>query len=136
MTCDNGTSDYLCEGWRTRAAAIRGRDGGRCRACNRQEEAVRLEVHHRTYGMPGLCGRCVLTGVEDDDLVTLCIDCHDAITSIRRRLRYAAREIEAASLDAPQVHPSTASVRHPVDADDIATVIARAGYAPPRAALW
>jgi hypothetical protein len=136
MTCHGGAVDYLCEGWRTRATAIRKRDGGRCRACNRDEEEVRLEVHHRVYGTPGPCGQCVLTGVEDDDLVTLCIDCHDAVTNIRRHVRYAGQEIEAASLEAPQTHPSTAPARQPVDADDIPAVTARGGYAPPRAALW
>jgi hypothetical protein len=136
MTCGGSIGDYLCEGWRTRADAIRKRDGGRCRGCNRGDEEVRLEVHHRVYGTPGGCGNCVLLGVQDDDLVTLCIDCHDAITNIRRRIRYANREIDAVGLPAPCPHPSTVPTRQPIDVDDIAAVTARAGYTPPRAALW
>jgi hypothetical protein len=119
-----------------RATGIRKRDGGRCRLCNRDEEEVRVEVHHRIYGAPGPCGRCVLTGVEDDDLVTLCIDCHDATTTVRRNLRYAKRRIEAVTLEGPQAYPSNPEARQPVDADEIPAVAARAGYAPPRASLW
>ena len=136
MVCDTRGPDYLCEAWRARAAAIRRRDGGRCRGCNREEEDVRLEVHHRIYGTSGACGNCVLLGVQDDDLVTLCIDCHDAVTSIRRRIRYANHEIDVVGLPPPCPHPSTVPTRQPVDVDDIAAVTARAGYAPPRAALW
>ena len=136
MVCIEGAPDYRCGNWRTRATAIRRRDGGRCRGCNRSEEEIRLEVHHRIYGSPGPCGQCVLTGVEDEDLVTLCIDCHDAVTSIRRRDRYANREIEAQRLEAPQVYPSSEPMRQPVDADAVAAVTARAGFAPPRAPLW
>jgi hypothetical protein len=136
MTCRGTTGDYVCEGWRARAATIRERDGVRCRGCNRDEEQVRLEVHHRVYGTPGPCGQCVLAGVGDDDLTTLCINCHDAITNIRRRIRYAGREIDAVNLEAPHSHPSTVPTRQPVDADDIAAVTARSGHTPPRAALW
>jgi hypothetical protein len=80
-----------------RATGIRKRDGGRCRLCNRDEEEVRVEVHHRVYGALGPCGRCVLTGVDDDDLVTLCVDCHDATTTVRRNIRYAKRPIKRLS---------------------------------------
>lgn len=136
MACDGATGDYLCEGWRTRVAAIRRRDGGRCRGCNRTAEEVRLEVHHRIYGSRGPCGQCVLTGVADEDLTTFCIECHDAVTSIRRRVRYLGREIEAASLKAPEVHPSTVLPRQPVDANEFAAVSARTGFTPPRTQLW
>jgi hypothetical protein len=136
MACNSCAADYLCEGRRQRAAAVRKRDGGRCRGCNRDDEEVRLEVHHRVYGTAGACGQCVLTGVDDNDLTTLCIDCHDAVTSIRRRVRYVCIEITADTLDTPQTHPSTASPRHPVDADEIAAVTARAGYSPARASVW
>lgn len=75
MACQGSVGDYLCPGWCERRDRMRKRDGGRCRGCNRAEEDVRLEVHHRVYGTPGACGSCVLTGVADEDLATLCIDC-------------------------------------------------------------
>lgn len=90
MSCRGWVADYLCAGWRERTSAIRKRDGNRCRGCNRSEDDIRLEVHHRVYGSPGSCGQCYLTGVSDDDLMTLCVDCHDCITDVRRRVRYGS----------------------------------------------
>lgn len=89
MSCQGLTGDYLCRGWIERRNRIRKRDGQRCRGCNRTEEEVDLQVHHRVYGIPGECGNCVLTGVYDEDLLTLCVNCHDAITNARRDLRYS-----------------------------------------------
>lgn len=103
MACSGLSGDYLCAGWRERTAAIRARDGNRCRGCNRPDSEVRLEVHHRTYGSPGSCGACVLTGITDEDLTTLCTDCHDAITDTRRRLRYGQREISVEAVPLPEV---------------------------------
>ena len=97
---------------------------------------IRLEVHHRDHGTPGPCGQCVLTGVDDDDLTTLCVECHDEVTNIRRRVRYVGREIAVANLEAPHTHPSTVPTRQPVDADAIAAVTMRTGHAPPRVQLW
>lgn len=96
MACIGFDGDYGCEGWVSRREAIRTRDSNRCRGRNRSGEDVRLEVHHRTYGKPGPCGNCYLTGVTDEDLVTLCSLCHDAITSVRRSDRYMLVEIEPA----------------------------------------
>lgn len=104
MACQGSIGDYLCDGWRQRAALIRARDGERCRGCNRGADVVRLEVHHRRYGTQGGCGACVLTGVADDDLVTLCggpDGCHEAVTNVRRALRYADREVEPIEVSAP-----------------------------------
>lgn len=101
MPCKGGEGDYLCDGWRRRAEAIRKRDGGRCRGCGRGEAEVRLEVHHRAYGRPGPCGQCHLLGVADEDLTTLCADCHEAVTNVRRGVRFARRIIVAAPVPPP-----------------------------------
>lgn len=121
MPCQGQTGDYLCQGWRDRTARIRERDGGRCRGCNRNEEDVRLEVHHRVYGASGPCGECVLTDVADDDLTTLCRDCHDSITDVRRRIRYGAETIEATLTPEPE------AVRTIVRVETVVTTI----LAPP-----
>ena len=136
MPCNGLSPDYTCQGWVARRNAIRARDGNRCRGCNRGEDEIRLEVHHRTYGKPGPCGQCVLTGIIDDDLVTLCLDCHDAITSIRRRVRYGLKEIEAVVMDAPQIHQSATVMRTIIDADIVEPVASGVGYVPPRVTLW
>jgi hypothetical protein len=101
VACRPGAPDYCCERWRERATAIRRRDKGRCRGCNRSATEIRLEVHHRIYGGPGPCGECVLTGIEDNDLVTLCDECHELITDVRRRILYAKRIIEVVPIAAP-----------------------------------
>ena len=101
MPCQGLIGDYSCPGWRKRAEQIRERDRNRCRGCNRDQETIALEVHHRTYGNPGSCGACYLTAVEDDDLVTLCIECHEAVTNVRRAARYATRIIEVGTISSP-----------------------------------
>lgn len=86
MACKGLTGDYLCSGWVSLAQHIRQRDVT-CRGCDRGAEDIRLEVHHRRYGTPGTCGSCVLTQVDENDLTLLCVECHDAITNVRRRIR-------------------------------------------------
>lgn len=101
MSCQGRIGDYLCPGWRSRAAAIKERDGHRCRGCDRDEGVIVLEVHHRRYGNPGKCGECFLTSVAEEDLLTLCIECHEAITSVRRAARYANRVIAVGTVGQP-----------------------------------
>jgi hypothetical protein len=101
LSCQGHLGDYLCPGWRIRAEAIKERDGHRCRGCDRDEDAIFLEVHHRRYGDPGHCGECFLTRVDDDDLLTLCVECHLAITNVRRAARYANRVIEVDTIASP-----------------------------------
>src|SRR3954466_3044836 len=72
-----------------------------CRGCDRGPDEVRLEVHHRVYGVSGSCGHCYLTAVDDEDLTTLCVDCHDVITDVRRRIRYGKRNHEVVVLPEP-----------------------------------
>ena len=47
----------------------------------------RLEVHHKTYARYGY--------ESEDDLITVCVRCHDVITSYVRELRYGTREYSA-----------------------------------------
>ncbi|MDB5638420.1 MAG: cyclohydrolase [Bradyrhizobium sp.] len=59
--------------------------GFRCRTCNAGRSEAVLHVHHRTY---------VRLGAErQDDLTTLCVECHVAITDSIRRRRYAGLTI-------------------------------------------
>lgn len=86
--CDGSHPDYLCPGWKRRADKIRNRDGYCCRGCGRSSNEVVLQVHHRVYNWAHgrRCGKCFLLGVDDNDLTTLCVDCHQAITEVRRAL--------------------------------------------------
>jgi sirohydrochlorin ferrochelatase len=58
------------------------RAGYRCRLCNLGSPDVVLTVHHRTYERLGK--------ELADDLTTLCMECHRAVTDHERRRRYAA----------------------------------------------
>jgi 5-methylcytosine-specific restriction endonuclease McrA len=64
-----------------RLEALR-RDQYRCRGCDATEN---LEVHHRTYAHFG--------SERPEDLTVLCHECHDAITTVIRRRRYATRHL-------------------------------------------
>jgi hypothetical protein len=54
--------------------------GFRCRICNRPDTEVELQVHHRTYERLGR--------ERPSDLLCVCAECHDEITSSLRRRRY------------------------------------------------
>lgn len=71
--------------WAAKRGEILARDGNRCQTCWRIAPEVELEVHHKTYQSLG-----------DEDpahLITLCRECHEAVTAVIRRARYAKREI-------------------------------------------
>ena len=58
-------------------------DRFKCRTCSNTED---LEVHHVSYQN---------LGNEDlEDLITLCKDCHNAITNVIRQRRYSSRDIQ------------------------------------------
>lgn len=59
------------EQWRARARRIRDRDNGRCAICGTTSNP--LEVHHLTYDR--------LYDESDDDLIMLCHECHEKVTS-------------------------------------------------------
>lgn len=136
VACNGIFGDYSCTGWRTLASRIRERDGNRCRGCNRGEPDVSLEVHHRTYGGEGQCGECYLTGVDDDDLITLCAGisgCHEAITNVRRAARYAGRSIEVRLIDEPRSGTSTVRIKTEVTIEMAATPVAAGAVVRPKA---
>ena len=70
--------------WRNSPARLEElrRAGHRCRLCNLGPPDVFLTVHHRTYERLGQ--------ELADDLTTLCMECHRAVTDRERRRRYAA----------------------------------------------
>lgn len=61
---------------------------GRCRTCGHTED---LQVHHVSYENFG--------NEPLDDLITLCGDCHDAITNVLRGRRHKCREIHIGTID-------------------------------------
>ncbi|MFC1531144.1 HNH endonuclease [Gemmatimonadota bacterium] len=70
--------------WGEKRDARRKLDGNRCRLCDATAEEARLEVHHRPSAYAKIPNESV-----EDDLVTLCVDCHDFVTDKVRRGRYA-----------------------------------------------
>lgn len=72
--------------WREKRAQRLEIDGRRCRTCGATADDYPLQVHHRTYARLG--------HEELDDLITLCSQCHEAITNVMRARRYADRHIE------------------------------------------
>ena len=59
------------------------RDGYRCRTCDHDGSIYRLEVHHRHYRDGA--------NPKDEDLITLCVACHDLITNKMRGERYSKK---------------------------------------------
>lgn len=63
-------------------------DNYTCRLCGREGgDEIVLEVHHSSYERLG----CEIIGL---DLITLCDECHEPVTSMLRERRYEKREIE------------------------------------------
>ena len=78
--------------WAEKREARKKIDGNKCRTCHHDGSQYRLEVHHATYEN---------FGHEDveNDLITLCVRCHDAITSVTRQGRYEDRIISVDDSD-------------------------------------
>ena len=81
-------------------------DGHRCRTCRHDGSAWCLEVHHLTYDR---------IGHEDlADLITLCRQCHEAVTDImRRRREVAIPELSATERPTPVAIPERVSAAVP-----------------------
>lgn len=61
-------------------------DGHQCQTCLHDGTLWRLEVHHKTYERLG----------DEDvarDLITLCCQCHEAVTSVIRSRRYDGKPV-------------------------------------------
>jgi hypothetical protein len=74
--------------WAERRKAILARDNFECRTCPNSEN---LQVHHRRYDHFG--------NEPMEDLVTLCIECHDAITNVLRSRRHTNRLVKPRTID-------------------------------------
>ena len=61
-------------------------DGHQCQTCLHDGSLWRLEVHHKTYE------RFMHEDVQRD-LITLCCQCHEAVTSVIRSRRYDGQPV-------------------------------------------
>jgi hypothetical protein len=70
--------------WSLKRAERLAVDQNQCQACLHDGSEWRLEIHHKTYER---------LGHEDvgRDLITLCCQCHEAVTNVIRSRRYAGR---------------------------------------------
>lgn len=77
----------LSDAWRDKREERLRIDGHKCRTCGCSASFYPLHVHHVTYER---------LGHEDvaNDLITLCADCHHAITDVMRRRRYTSRDLD------------------------------------------
>lgn len=75
--------------WKAKRLLVLERDGWQCMTCDCIHEGrftkADLEVHHRHYRNLG--------NESLEDLVSICPECHDAITSVHRRRRYEVKEL-------------------------------------------
>ena len=77
MTDNCDYKSYInSKAWEEKARHIRKRDGYRCQVCGATN--VLLEVHHLTYNH--------LYHEDDDDLITVCHECHEKITESWRSI--------------------------------------------------
>lgn len=71
-----------------------GMDDGQCQMCPNEDD-LRLELHHRQYVMIEIGGTYYWRNDPVLDLRTVCIRCHDAITSSRRERQHQKKSIHA-----------------------------------------
>ncbi len=94
MSRREGYSQYISSSpvWAEKREARKEIDGHKCRTCHHDGSQHRLEVHHATYDN---------FGHEDveNDLITLCVRCHDAITNVTRQRRYEGKIISVDDSD-------------------------------------
>lgn len=86
--------------WFAKRKLVIERDGHRCQTCHSTE---RLEVHHATYER--------LSHEDLSDLITLCHDCHMAITCVIRGRRHSKNNWQPAAIaeSSVKVHVATRS---------------------------
>lgn len=72
--------------WQEKRALRLNIDQRMCQTCLHDGSEYQLEVHHKTYER---------FGAEDveNDLITLCSECHEAITNVIRRRRYKKKDL-------------------------------------------
>lgn len=79
---------YRCDIWIMKRAKRLEIDKHKCRICGRTKNEIGLEVHHD----PTSYKKVPYESIEDD-LTTLCNECHEVVTSLIRSRRYAAKDI-------------------------------------------
>ena len=73
--------------WAAKRALRLAIDSHRCRTCGHNGEVWPLQVHHISYERLG-------NEDEQNDLITLCASCHEAITGVIRSRRYDSRSYD------------------------------------------
>ena len=77
------------EAWKAKRLQVLERDGWQCMTCDCIHEGrytkADLEVHHRHYRN--------FENEPLEDLISICRECHDAITAVHRRRRYSVKQL-------------------------------------------
>lgn len=74
------TKDYLDPRWQEKRLRVMDREKFTCQSCGAQDKT--LHVHHRSYAK----GKRIWD-TPDDELVTLCEDCHESVEEMVREVR-------------------------------------------------
>lgn len=83
-----GYNEYISSScvWQEKRQLRLNIDRHMCQTCHHDGSEYRLEIHHKTYERFG-CEDVEL------DLITLCSECHEAITTVIRRRRYKKKDL-------------------------------------------
>lgn len=81
------------EEWANKSTKAKRDVGYRCQICNRHEDEIVLDTHHRTYERLG--------SERPDDLTVLCRDCHALYEDSKRLSRYGFRDRVSSRLPQP-----------------------------------
>ena len=92
-------------------------DSYRCRLCDHDGSDWRLEVHHRPASYAKIPNESV-----EDDLITLCARCHNAITNAIRTGRYANRLVTVMKVKEPVLR-SRLEVRYGLEESNLSIEI-------------
>lgn len=86
------TTYMRSDAWRETRQKRLVKDKHKCRTCGKGES---LQVHHVTYER--------FTRERQADLITLCKECHDAITDVIRRNRYSGKKLQSQNIKPVEV---------------------------------
>lgn len=94
MSRREGYDKYISSSpvWAEKREARKEIDGHKCRTCHHDGSEDRLEVHHAHYDS-------FKNEDVENDLITLCSRCHDAITNVFRHKKYEERGIDVDDSD-------------------------------------
>lgn len=80
---------YQSTQWRQKRQERLKLDGHRCRFCDEDGTNYHLEIHHRPSSYAKIPNESVI-----NDLITVCVFCHNIITERIRRRRYEGHKIQ------------------------------------------